>query len=106
MGFFTTVYLTGLLVSIVWLCLSEIKNPHKRFALAVGWPLVMVYGAYEFVMYLMEVLDAIDKGDLDLRQYLSELVLGDYDEDHVCCDHDHDHDTDDAETPVKKTKKS
>lgn len=112
MGFFTTVYLTGLLVSALWLCLSEeITNPHKRFALVVGWPLVLVYGLYEAVLWSMEFIDDVERGDINVRDYLYNLVLGDDGacHDDMCCvdhDHDHDHDEDsDDVMPVKRTRK-
>lgn len=124
MGFFTTVYLTGLLVSALWLCLSEeITNPHKRFALIVGWPLVLLYGVYEAVLWSMEFVDDVERGHVDVRSYLYNLVLGDSDDctDDMCCGHTHDHDDsdvvinamgkaeykheDDDVPPVKRTRK-
>lgn len=99
MGFLTTVYLTGLLVSALWLCLSEeITNVHKRFALCVGWPLVLVYGVYEFVMFAIDFAEEVERGHINIRDYLYDLVMGencgDCDSGHCCA---HEHDTDDGE---------
>ena len=81
MGFLMTVYLTGVLVSALWLCLSvEITNPHKRFALSVAWPLVLLYGVYATVHWVINFVDDVNTGQVDIHEYLYNLVSGDFED--------------------------
>jgi len=81
MVFLTTVYLTGLLVSALWLCLSmEITSPHQRFALSVAWPLVLLYGVYVAVCWMINFVKDVNSGQVDLHDYLYNLAFGGFED--------------------------